>query len=124
MRTVTTILLLCLPMTAMGETYVCTSTVGKVTDEKIGFFSPPSQTWVADIERGLRVTSGEGVDEDYIGECEATFSASLGMFIFCKAEKGSNDHVIRIRETASEITFMASLFTAYLASYVGKCTRV
>ena len=123
MRTVTTILLLCLPMAAMGETYVCTSTVGKVIDEEIGFVSPSGKTWVADIERGLRVTSGEGVDEDYIGGCESTFS-SLGLFILCKADKGSNTHVIKIRETVSEITFMASLFTAYLASYVGKCTRV
>ena len=111
-------------MVIRGEIYVCTSSVGKVTDEKIGCANPPSKTWVADIERGLRVTTGEGVDEDYIGECETTFSSSLGLFIFCKAEKGSNTHVIRIRETASEITFMASLFTAYLASYVGKCTRV
>ena len=70
MRALTTILMLCLPMAAMGETYVCTTDIQAqhlLPDVTIYRASERSLVnWVIDLDSGYRSVSRD----EYEGECK------------------------------------------------------
>ena len=130
MKALTTILMLCLPVAAMGEIFACTSTYGvAINEDSIVAQGIPNQSWIVDTRRGVRVpaeNNGE-VRKDYIGECKVS-SVSVAMNVWCSAKDlqfPSTAHLIEVDKlTTGEITFKASMYLGFNASYAGTCIEI
>lgn len=126
MKALTSILMLCLPMAAMGETFFCTSSYGAVIDE-VGLIAQGNQgmhSWLVDTRLGVKVPDNDGVTQDYFGKCEV--SRTEAVYVFCSAREIPFSHSIEVNKlTTGEIVFVASRYLVSTnASYSGKCTEI
>ena len=126
MRILTTILMLCLPMAAMGETFACTSTYGAlINGDGIVIQGSDNLSYVVDTRRGLRVPTLDGVSQDYIGECEVS-SIQNALNAFCTAQIRVFRHSIEVNKlTTGEIKFVSSsYFNSINGAYAGTCIEL
>lgn len=127
MRIPIAIVMLCLPMAAMGEIFSCTSTYGAAVNRD-GLFAAdiPRQSWVVDTSRGVRASRAGVVDEDYLGECEVVSYQGEVREAWCSAEQGvlTKIHIQINRTNTGPINFLASTFNVYNFSYAGTCTEI
>ena len=132
MRIPIAILMLCLPVAAMGEIFSCTSTYGAlIQDDGITVQNLANVSYVVDTRRGLRVPSVDGLSKEYIGECEVTRARNAmgqeALSAFCTAKENFGFiHMIAVNKlTTGEIKFASSRYlTAANGAYAGKCVEI
>ena len=110
MKALTSILMLCLPMAAMGETYMCRTEVSSVkSDGRDTVIDPEVRPdYVLDSEKGIRAFSKD-MEFAYRGSCQRT----EGLFICSNEdeERGISEQII--------LTLEAGVFTRASQNYAG-----
>ena len=97
MRLLTTILILCLPVAAMGETYVCEAEQVSFISKEVNFARAGQEDPLAlDLDKGSRtIKEGSG----YIGSCEKS-----GGELICLADYDL-DYIQRIILTLDDLIY-------------------
>ena len=109
---------------ARAETYVCTSLYGDViVNEKSIGINISGETFIADIDKGLRSPTYDGTDELYSGECDKYDVLASGDGFSCTSKFG--DSVKAILINIADLTFTASsLYRDNARVYSGKCVEI
>lgn len=115
---------LLLSSAAQAETYVCTSTYGVlIVNEKSLGYDESGDTFIADIDKGLRSPTYDGTDELYSGECDKYDVLASGDGFSCTSKFG--DSVKAILINIADLTFTASsLYRDNARVYSGKCVEI
>ena len=127
MRILTTILMLCLPTAAMGETFMCRTEVSTSTSDGRNTVHLPevSFDYVLDSEKGIRAFSKD-MDFDYRGSCQST----RGLFICSHEdeERGVSEQIILTLEvgifTRASQNYEAGIMGPLVASGWGRCIEI
>ena len=128
MRTVATILMLCLPVASFADVWFCTSEAMTRNMPSVGSSASNSQrSFIADTEKGLRWIDSE----TYVGECIVTRPFNS---VDCKAN-GGNGLGFRGEQNPIEYRLFilegTGMFTASehalervrILTYAGRCTK-
>lgn len=121
MKALTTILMLCLPVAAMGEIYVCSSesysilsksTYSVLTNEV------DLTDYVVNMESGFRELTD---DSSYIGECLIPEGSTA---IVCSYENRFSAMQFYIHRSELTFSYSQHLYGESVRSYFGKCTEI
>lgn len=121
MRILTTLIMLCLPMTAMGEIYVCSSEKYATLSDLLSFARTRETKltdYVVDTESGFRALTD---DASYRGECQ---TAETSTTIVCSYEDGLSAMQVYIDRSDLIFTYSQHLYGGSVRSYFGKCTEI
>lgn len=121
MKALTSILMLCLPVAAMGEIYVCRSESSSVAiSPDSRFFSGDLELtdFIVDTESGIRTLTDEST---YLGECKTPEGFTA---IACSYENTISSIQVYIDNISYTFTYSAHLYGSYVRSFWGKCTEI
>lgn len=119
MRTLTTILMLCLPMAAMGETYVCKSESSTFMIDSVAEVYKTGEVqmvdYVIDMDSGFRMLAGSS---DYRGECRKSDTS-----IVCSNEYGGHFQYLTFDLESRQFTKSShsKALSLVVTSDFGKC---
>ena len=118
MRMLTTILMLCLPMAAMGETFICETESSVYLSQSINnMFTENLTDWIVDTDSGFR-RQVRTSDPLYVGECEQS-----EIFIFCSFEHFGGNSYISILISDGSFSYSGHS-TVGIDSEYGHCTEI
>ena len=128
MKILAAILMLCLPMKAMGETYIC-ETEQNTFVKKSGIEPLPESltSYVLDIDRGFRELTG---GFDYRGSCQKSARDDRGgSALICTNRNVALANFEQIVMTLEDLTFTRSYHSwalqgHWVASQLGQCVEL
>ena len=118
MRILTSILMLCLPMAAMAETYLCRTEKTAYLQKTFGDVSESDLVdWVIDTDSGIRKLED---GQSYAGQCK---KSELG--IICSNENNITGGIYFYMRLSDKV-FTSSLHNLgnYVTSDFGTCTEI
>ena len=117
-KLLTTITLLCLPLTSFAEIYSCTSIKGKYINHDLEANLNSGGVYIVDTDRGMRYS----LMTDYMGACKKGEITTWN----CEISSAS-DSVTRI-DINEEYNPIRFAFTqtdgGYVSSHVGTCVKI
>ena len=115
--------MLCLPMAAMGETYVCKEQVSSWLMDGKDYSNSSLSDWVIDLDSGFRVLAD---NSDYRGSCQklsVKLGNSLQTRINCSVVTHHKAEHFRMQIESGFFTHTLQTGTTALSSS-GKCTEI